>query len=196
MIAFEAAVAAYILIAPAWCSWISVIVTFVLFAVAALYSLMIGTDCHCFGDSFSAKLMLPLDLAVLLISHRFRPFVGSRSRAAINWTILLPLTAAFGFVTFANYHREHQMAGNVQDLDMLLADMWVGKKWPLNQSHHPKLRELENGKWLVLVVRSDCEHCRELIGVEFSDPQRHRLGERTAVFIAGAPIWPFQLDDI
>jgi len=55
---------------------------------------------------------------------------------------------------------------------------------------------LETGRWLVLIVQADCEHCQDLIAEHFADSRLHRPNERTAMFLAGATTWPFQLDQI
>ena len=64
----------------------------------------------------------------------------------------------------------------------------------IGQTLNPRLRELESGKWLVVVARIDCDHCAQLLGKYFSDPLRHPAGRRTALFIAGNNDWSFQLD--
>jgi hypothetical protein len=46
----------------------------------------------------------------------------------------------------------------------------------------------------VLVLRPDCDHCRELVEEHFQDPTWHRPGERTAVFLAGSDEWSFRFD--
>jgi len=61
---------------------------------------------------------------------------------------------------------------------------------------HPSLAKLDEGSWMVLVVRQDCEQCRKLLEKHFADPHAHRPNERTAVFVAGATSWPFMLDKI
>ena len=48
----------------------------------------------------------------------------------------------------------------------------------------------------MLVVRSDCDHCRNLVEQQFDDPDRRRLDERTAVFLAGGTEWLFQFDRV
>lgn len=197
VIAFEAAMAVYILNAPAWWGWLGAMSTFSVFTVVAAYALLTQTECHCLGQSLGgAKLTLPLDLGILFVSFVVRPSSSSQLRPAINQSAVLPLAAAVIFPVIAHYHNEYRTADEPHKVDMLLAEMLVGKEWPLAGRVHPRLAELETGRWLVLVVRSDCEHCRELIQQEFADPQRHRQGERTAVFIAGARKWPFQFDRV
>ena len=79
---------------------------------------------------------------------------------------------------------------------VMLADMLIEKRWPLDATLHPDLAELDEGRWMVLVVRRDCEHCRQLLEKHFADPATHRPNERTATFVAGETSWPFMLDEI
>lgn len=82
------------------------------------------------------------------------------------------------------------------DIEFLLADSYVGKPWPVTDDFHPDLKALENGSWLVLIVRSDCKHCRELLERYFSDPAVRPDDARTAIFVAGSSSWPFQFDRV
>jgi len=81
-------------------------------------------------------------------------------------------------------------------LNYLQAKNTIGKPWPLTSEFHPALSSLSTGKWMVLVVRPDCEHCRALVQTHFADARSHRRNERTALFIANPNQWQFELDRI
>ena len=81
-------------------------------------------------------------------------------------------------------------------LEFLLADELIGSPWPIDRTVDAALAPLGSGNWMILVVREDCEHCRELLDHHFPSADRHRENERTAVFIAGRVEWPFALDQV
>ncbi|MDA8745970.1 hypothetical protein N9N28_15195 [Rubripirellula amarantea] len=83
---------------------------------------------------------------------------------------------------------------NSVSLEHLLADSLVGKQWPIDSSFHEKLEQTASGKWLIIVARNDCSHCREMLRTHFADPRRHRKGERTAIFLVDGERWEFSLD--
>ena len=81
---------------------------------------------------------------------------------------------------------------------LLVADVLVGKSWPLNGQMDSQLSELSSGKWMILIAQQDCGHCRNLVARYFADPETHRPGERTAVFVFGGADdrWQFQFDRV
>jgi len=70
------------------------------------------------------------------------------------------------------------------------------EKWPLDATLNDDLRPLEDGQWMILIARRDCDHCRKIIAKYFSHSERKRPGERTAIFVAAGRKWPFQFDRI
>ena len=77
------------------------------------------------------------------------------------------------------------------DIRFLLADDWIGKSWPLDENFDAKLKELTADKWLVLIFRSDCEHC-EALAKRIDDHQNDDdVGKPKIVsFVAGSNDWP------
>lgn len=195
-IAFEAGVATYILLAPASKSWSAVIGTFSLLTLAALYSLATERSCDCFGGDYGAELTLPLDLAILLACGIFRPIGNGRKKCSNTFLIVSSTIVGVALSSSALYYQEIRSLETTEQFDTLLADMLIGREWPLTSAMHPNLSQLETGKWLIVVAKADCEHCQQLVQREFSNAKRHRNGERTAVFIAEGTRWSFQLDAV
>jgi hypothetical protein len=199
VIGFEAAIAVYILMAPQWRSWLAVTMTFSLFAGVAAYSLATQSNCQCFGDHLGARVTLPLDLAILAACWYCRPPAGSderRFQGAVILSVLIPVVVGAVFAQFAYQAHQTQIANHNQEINFLLADMLTGKPWPLRATQHSLLEEMDQGEWLVLIVRSDCEHCRNLVAREFTEPDRRGPFDRTAIFIAGGQEWPFEFDRV
>ena len=195
VIAFEAAVATYLLIGNTVRSWWLTLATFSAFAVSAGYAIATGQDCNCIADGIGPQFMLPLDLTVLALTMWCRPKAdpvpqnGNEMEKVVSCVVVAAL-----FVCAAGF-RELDVDRD-DPLEFLIADTMIHKPWPLNSRLQPELKPLETGRWLVLVIRRDCTHCRELLSNYFSDPGTHRKGERTAVFVTGGVDWPFQLDHV
>jgi len=194
VIAFEATAAVWLVIGNLYWSWILTLVTFSVFVASTSYAILTGQSCNCFGDRLSPQVMLMVDAVVLVLAGCFRPC--ERIAWAKRHTSLLACAIAVG-VTFGGASMwRNQTVDRSEPLDFLLADMLIDKSWPLNEQVHPDLKELTSGKWFVLVVREDCDHCRQMVAQHFNDPQTHRPNERTAVFIAGSNEWGFALDEV
>jgi len=97
---------------------------------------------------------------------------------------------------FAANIAAHRDEPKKESLQFLLANMLQNQQWPLNSRVHPSLKPLETGRWMVILVRGDCGHCRELLESEFADPRRHRPNERTVVFVAGSENWSYEFDAV
>ena len=77
------------------------------------------------------------------------------------------------------------------DIQFLLADDWNGKPWPIADNFDTELKSLTVGKWLVLVFRIDCEHCKAL--AKRIDDQQNLGAEKkpsSVSFVAGSNDWP------
>ena len=194
VIAFEASAATWLLIGNLFLSWILTVAVFAVFVASTGYAIMTGQSCNCFGERFDPRTMLILDVVVLLLAGYFRP--AGRSISSKRLMTHLVTAVVIGSLFAGASIWRNQTTDRTEPLEFLLADMLIGKSWPLNEQSHPGLKELNSGKWLVLVVREDCDHCRKMMVQYFSDPQIHRPDERTAIFIAGSNEWPFQLDQI
>ncbi|MBC7965239.1 MAG: hypothetical protein H7Z17_04860 [Fuerstia sp.] len=193
VIGLETAIAVFLLFGDAFWSWVVTVCTFVVFSGASAYAIVTGQDCNCISAAIGPKLMLPFDLSVLALVWAVRPGTSIRWNNRLLFEISGSLVAGLLVAGAASFY---DPAANSDPLEFLLADMLVEKRWPLNARLHPELAALAKGNWMILVVRRDCEHCRELLARYFADPQSHRENERTAVFIAGDTTWPFKLDEI
>lgn len=197
-IAIEAGVAVLIVGLSPRLARILIVGLFGCFAVVATYSLLSGTECNCFGgDWFGARFTLPMDVCVLFGAWLLAPKANKQeksSRLIPSTTLgLSALAMAVGVGVF-EYRKAYSKFS--EKLEYLLADELVGKPWPITEVYHPDLAELRVGKWLILILRPDCEHCRELVEDHFQDPNWHPPGMRTAVFLAGSNRWTFNLDHV
>jgi len=195
-IGVEAVIVVLIVGLPPRMARILVVVVFGCFASVASFALLSGKDCNCFGfDLLGAWVTLPVDIIVLIAAV----FVCTKrndlrqANGFIYIAALATLLAAAG-IGLSQY-RITQVKSS-ERLDFLLADDVIDKPWPIIKSYHPDLAQLGTGRWLILIVRRDCEHCRELIEEQFHDPHRHRPSERTLIFIAGSDEWFFRFDHI
>jgi hypothetical protein len=201
-IGLEVMLSVFVVTAASRWAWLTTVATFSTFAAVSAYALFSGTDCNCFGTRIGPHVTLPLDVAIVLAAFFCRPSAvvaqshDRKSRWAVS-NLAIGLGLAFALVAGAHWQdRRNTGSANSQTLQFLLADEQVGKAWPIDEHLHPALSELREGRWLILVVRHDCDHCRELLAHFFSDPLRHRTEERTAVFVAGSPNWSFQFDSV
>lgn len=201
-IGLEVMLSVFVVTAASRWAWLATVSTFSIFAVISAYALFSGTDCNCFGTLIGPQVTLPLDVAIVLAAFFCRPSAAHaesnelKPKRAVS-KLAVGFGLAFALVAGAHWQdRRNTGSANSQTLQFLLADEQVGKAWPIDEQLHPALSELREGRWLILVVRHDCDHCRELLAHFFSDPLRHRDGERTAVFVAGSPAWSFQFDSV
>lgn len=192
-IGLESAVAGFLLCGNPFWTWVATLATFVVFSGASAYAIATGQDCNCISHAIGPKVMLPFDLAVLALVWWLRP----AARASWNRRLMREITGSVGLgILVAGSTSLYDPPQKSNPLQYLVADMLVGQRWPLNATMNPELAALDKGNWMVLIVRRDCEHCRELIAKHFVDPHRHRPNERTALFVAGESEWPFQFDEI
>lgn len=194
-IGLELAVAVLILLLRDRIAWRLIVGLFSVFLVAASYSIISGAECNCFGvDWLGSWFTLPIDACVLAIATFLRPDAHSRGIRRVQLPSALALATIFAIagVAFAEFRKAS--ISNTKRLEYLLADEMLEKPWPITDDYHPDLKQLKSGKWLILVLRPDCDHCRELVEEDFQDPTWHRPGERTAVFLAGSDEWSFRFD--
>lgn len=195
-IGLESAVAIFVLFAPGTWSRRVILFVFACFIGVSTYAVSTGASCNCIVASIPAKGMLCIDVFVFLFAVLLHPSEDAETSSLLQ-PILLSLIAGALMTAFATQRQATQRSPiDGEPIEYLLADVLVGQRWPLDSRHHPKLAELESGTWLVLIVRRDCEHCKELLDDVFSDPARHPVGTRTAVFVAGENEWPFQFDKV
>ncbi|MEZ6152449.1 MAG: hypothetical protein R3C09_20305 [Pirellulaceae bacterium] len=195
-IGIEAVVAVLIVGLAPRMARILIVVVFGCFASVASYALLSGKDCNCFGfDLLGARVTLPVDIIVLIAAMFACPKKkGLQQASAFLYTAALAALLAAAGIGLSQY-RKSQVKSS-ERMEFLLADDMIDKPWPIMKSYHADLAQLATGQWLILIVRRDCEHCRELIEEQFHDPQRHRPSERTLIFVAGSDEWFFRFDHV
>lgn len=194
-IGLELSVAVLILSLRDRIAWRLIVGLFSVFLVAASYSIISGAECNCFGvDWLGSWFTLPIDACILAIAMFLRPDAYSRGNRPVQLPNALALAAIFAIAGVAFVEFRKASTSNTKRLEYLLADDMLAKPWPITEDYHPELKQLKTGKWLILVLRPDCDHCRELVEEHFQDPTWHRPDERTAVFLAGSDEWSFRFD--
>jgi len=194
IIAIETMLAMTILLMSNSVSWCFATGTYLLLAVISAFSILTQTSCNCFGASFGAEVTLPIDLAMVMIGGAVGIPKQSdvQRRRTLLPTLLLGVLVGACLVFYGNARNYQAVTDN--DLAFFLADGLVGKRWPLDRNRSHSLIEMESGKWLVIVAREECEHCRKLIEKHFSDPTMRPPDRRIAIFVAGSRQWGFSFD--
>jgi hypothetical protein len=202
-IAIESFAIAFLLLAkPANACWLTFLL-FASFTPFAAWSWFTQTPCGCFGRPELSWLSLPVDLVILtviLITSRLWRDTRDASWSplslyAMSSELFRREPIAMGFSCFAavvglglglSALNKSDSGGAIQ---FLLADELIGKPWPSFERYEAQLKALREGKWLVLVVRRDCEHCRELVeGLGQVDVGS--LPFRVVTLVAGERKWP------
>lgn len=194
--AFEAIAAAYLIVGNWFWAWLLTLTTFIIFVTSAVYAIATNQSCDCFGEQLAPETMVIIDTVVLLLTFFLRPRSWRmNSRSLIRQLTIVAVVG--GLVAAMTVGRYEGLVRNERSR-LLLAELLVGKPWPLNGQMDPQLADLSSGKWMILIARQDCGHCRTLVAEYFADPETHRPGERTAVFVFGGDDerWRFQFDRV
>lgn len=196
VVGFETAAATFLIVGSRFWSWLLALATFTVFVGAAVYALATDQPCQCFGKRFDPETMVIFDIFVLLLTAFSRPREVEPASRGAAWQLSLAVIAGGAVAAFATIQYDTVLQS--EDARLLLWEERMGKPWPLNSHMHPKLSALETGRWMVLIVKRECSHCREMIETHFSDPTAHRPGERTAIFVpvGGGDRWQFQFDRV
>ena len=196
VMAFEAAIAVYLIVGNRCLAWLLTLTTFAIFVTSTLYAISTNQPCNCFGGKVEPETVVVIDTVVLLLTACLRP----RRWQLSSPQLIRQLTAVAvvgGLFAGAAVWR-YDVLVEKERSRLLVVDLLVGKPWPLNGQTDPRLSELNTGKWMILIARQDCGHCREMVSRYFADPHTHRPGERTAFFVFGARDhqWRYQLDRV
>jgi hypothetical protein len=195
VIAVETAVSVYLLFGNPVNAWRLTVITFGLFSAVSAYTIATEQACNCFGSWSSPRFILVLDLAVLVSAAMVRPRPNQEPSFRLEGMTMLTCIITASIVVSTAWALE-QSSDLHDPIQFLLADQLAGQKWPLDSRYHESLRALESGRWMVVILRRDCEHCQQVVNAHFADPDRHRDRERTVVFVAGSNVWNFELDRI
>ena len=172
-------------------SWRVALFTFSILFIISTVSTFIGVSCNCFGNAMPSWVSPIANVINIAVCLAFRPASNSVSRSDLRPLILGATVGVVG-VGIAYWRITDSLNSN--EVRLLIPANMVGKRWPLDSSVSPPLRMLEEGRWMVFVIRRDCVHCSKLLESYFSDPKLHRSSERTATFIAGSNTWFFKFD--
>lgn len=193
--AFEAAAATCLIVGNRFWSWLLTLLTFTVFILSAFFAVATHQSCDCFGKRLEPESMVVIDTVVLLLTAFMRP--KTRQPAGRLLPQLTTVAVAGVLVAGAGYWRYEGVMTSERSKYLVVGRL-LGNPWPITADLHPRLSELSSGRWMVLVILQDCEHCRDMVDRYFSDPQRHRAGERTAVFLFARDTqpWRFQFDRV
>ena len=194
--AFEAALATWLIVGNRFLSWLLTLTTFSIFVTSAIYVIATDQSCDCFGEQLDPETMVVIDTVVLLLAVCLRPRGRWMSSRKLIWQ--LTTVAVIGGLVAVAAVWQYEVLVRIERSRLLVADLLTGKTWPLNEQVDPRLSELSSGKWMILIAQQDCGPCRNLVARHFADPETHRPGERTAVFVFGGgnDRWRFQFDRV
>ncbi len=196
VVAFEAVVATFLIVGNRFWSWLLALTTFSIFVTSAVYAIATDQSCDCFGEQLTPEMMVIADVVVLLLTGILRP--RSPHMAVRSLFRQLTIVAVVGGLVAALAGWRYDVLVRNERSRLLLAELLIGRPWPLNEKTDPALAELSSGKWMILIARQDCVHCRNLVARYFANPETHRKGERTAVFVFGGrgDQWRYQFDRV
>ena len=191
----ETAIAVHILLAAPRHAWLVTMVTFTMFLGISVISLTMQVPCNCLGSITRPEVIVGLDILVIVTAYWLRPTPRISARSSGQLSLRMAVVGGMIVSGLAYAHHRREMASN--HMSVLLADSTVNRKWPIDGDYHPRLIALERGKWMVLVLRPDCEHCRAIVSTHFSDTSRRPAGHDIAVFHAThqGP-WPFVFNNV
>ena len=136
-----------------------IIVTYATLSLASAVAALEGWDCNCLGQDTPPGVMLPINLVILgltaSLKGEFKELNWRTKPSRLICASLLSCLVAVGVT-----HLRIAAADDTPDIKYLLADRMKGKRWPQMQGleHH-----LTKGRWAIVIVRPDCDHCQQLI---------------------------------
>lgn len=196
-IVFESVAAVAIAFSNVRLCWWLIVSIFGCFAIVSALALVTSRDCNCFGEWFGARVTLPIDLAIAIGCALFRvrnPNMHRDSHTSSRLILFGVLGLIVGIGLVSGGHLRLQTSTTDDGTRFLFASDMIGKQWPIDGRLNPRLRELESGKWFVIIARRDCDHCARMLQEYFSDPRWHPAETRTILFVAGSNDWTFCLD--
>ncbi len=167
VVGFEWFAATFIAIGPVRAAQRLAILLFSGFAAVAAWAWWTDQDCGCFGPQTPKGVPLLLDLIALLLvawSVQSKRRSGTIAKPACQ-SLAASLIAGSMFAAlgsgFTAWQINHQAAA--QTMPSWFGENLIGKEFPLLAD--PRFAALvpEQGEALIVMLRPDCEHCRELI---------------------------------
>ena len=164
---------------------------FACFALIQIFYLVNGWEsCACFGSlAVPPAMMLVLDFAIALLLAWTAPYWNSIDNHATNYvhpSLVLFLLPFLFFVGSPPRTTSQIDVTNVGDeIIVLEPSKWVGQPLPI-AAYLNKRADIIDGRWRVLLVRPNCNHCRKMI--------LHSLGDDETGFFAVISLSPLQSD--
>jgi hypothetical protein len=172
----------------------------VFFTVSLSRALAGEESCGCFGPvRIDPRWTAALDLAAILSLWRWRPGegqgrpVGSRDLRVVVILLLFLIVGIPGGLVLAARWPDLDADGSVV---ILKPEKWVGHRCPL-LPYADIGDELSRGRWLVVLYRHDCPHCRAVVPI-YEAKARAVAANPAAPRIAflavpphGTPLWKF-----
>jgi hypothetical protein len=180
--------------------WAALAAFHVFFTMSLSLALAGEESCGCFGRvPIDPRWTAALDFAAILALWRWSPAeqggwpVGGRNLRLGAILLLFLLVSVPGGIVLAGRWPEIEADGTVI---VLKPEKWVGRRCPL-LPYADIGDELSQGRWLVVLYRHDCPHCREVVShyeakarAAAADPAAPRIAF-LAVPPHGAPLWKF-----
>lgn len=173
-------------------TWTFTLVVWLTFLGVASYEAVLGaSSCGCFGQFhvkpvYTAGFDLVAVLALLFSRPRRDP--EQLSPPALGaWRRALLILIALGGIASGAWDIRHYSGGVPSDQGMIVADgvtilepeKWAGHSFPLTDSIDAG-DSLTSGNWLVVLYRSDCDHCQRAV------PKYEQLARQNKM-AAGSP---------
>jgi hypothetical protein len=211
-ICVEGAAAAWVLVAPAKFAWYVITALFLVLSGFAGFAFFTNRECNCFGNALPSGTTIPINIAILVAMFLCRSCfgvvrenVGSKAKEKVlyfidpnatllsRWTVLACIgSMAAATISGIGLNFSLSSQKEIPNIRFLLADDWIGKTWPIGALYNEKLAALSDGKWLVLIMRSDCDHCRALTDLVDGNYDENFVsgGPKIASLVAGDSTWP------
>lgn len=210
-IVVETAVAIWALIAPSRLAWSVIMVLFSTLTSFACLAIISNRECNCFGSHLPSATSVPINVTIVAAMFLSRKHWGNRqenigSHAEANnsrWhdqkpgklpvNVVVACIASVVAASISGMVLKYTLKSQQENpnIRFLLADNWLGKSWPIDGQFDARLRKLTVGKWLVLVLRTDCAHCNALAKLIDDHDKGAAYGKPQIVsFVAGSKMWP------
>jgi len=210
-ICVESGVSIWALIAPSRLAWPIITILFATLTIFASWAIVTNRECSCFGDLLPSGTSLPINIGIVVAMMLTRRKWGigqrdilysseptespasdlGRDKWATQFAGACFASLAAASVSVFVLHLAIKTQREVPNIRFLLADDWIGKSWPIDDQFDASLSELKKGKWLALIFRSDCEHCKTLAKRIEETQNVNADGKPNIVsFVAGSTVWP------
>jgi hypothetical protein len=155
-------------------TWLAAVGCFTVFCGVTLYKGIGGqTSCGCFGRlSVNPWYTLVLDVIAVAALLWRRPTSGRVASPVGRWRVRLGCVAGLALVCGvpaglaaamyepARLSEDGQIIGDGR-IVLLEPEQWVDKRWPLARYVDAGKAELSTGKWITVMYRHNCPHCKE-----------------------------------